>query len=177
MDQNLMALLSAVLSGQKAPLSGQQSQAPMQTQAMQPMPAPMAQPMMPAQQSAAMGQGYTGGPMRPLASEQNDHGNDGGITPGVDPGTDDGGGKGDGKGGKGNNNDRLSRFEKQMRKIGNKGPRAYTNAIEKNLGFNEPTVGYGKTDPSTFKTGMANSLASVLTGTPQPDPNQPVKMY
>jgi hypothetical protein len=169
MDQNLMALLTQVLSGQGQPLSGQQRQASMQMPAQQPMRQPQ---QMPAQQQPVVGQGYRAPTMLPMAGEQPDHGpfddpNDGGNG-GGDKDKDGNGGKGKGP--------NLSWFERKMREIGRKGPTAYPKYIEKNLGMNKPTVGYGKTDPSTFKTGMASSLASVLTGTPEPDPNQPIKM-
>jgi len=156
MQNDLMALLTAVLSGQGM---AKQSPAPMQPMAAQQPMQPMAKPMMPRQPA----------PQMLIGTRPGEHGNDGGI-PGAGPGTDNGNGNGtpdDGKGGgKGNNNARLSHFERQMRRIGNKGPTAYTNAMEKNLGMRKPTIGYGGKDPSAFRTGMMDSLADVLTGTP-----------
>lgn len=182
MNPDMMALLKSILSGQG--MSGtQQPAAPMQA----PMQAPMAaQPQMQAPQMPMAAQRQPiqmpGTSLLPMAAnEQHDTGQGTGVTPGVDQGLDDGSGNngGDGKGGgdhgRGAN---LSKFERRMREIANRGPHAYTQAIKKNLGFREITPGYGKADPSKFKTGMADSLASVLTGTPDPNnPPIPPKMY
>lgn len=158
MNQNLMALLTTVLSGQNQPLSGQPRPAPMP---MQPQPA---QPM--------MARGAQGGMLQMPGVRQNEHGNDG-YVPGTGPGGNDTGpntSTGNGHGGKAEDNRRLSAFERKMREIANKGPKAYTPAIKKNLGFGQPTIGYGKADPSSFKTGMADSLAGVLGSNPTPAP-------
>lgn len=156
MDQNLMALLASVLSGRGQGLSG----------GMQARPQPMAQPM--AQTTArpmtVQSQPMTG--VRPMAGEQPDHGP---FTDG-DTGHDGGGDKDKDKGGGGGNGGNLSWFEKKMREIGRKGPTAYPKYMQKNLGMNKPTIGYGKADPSTFKTGMASALTGI------PDPNAPQKM-
>ena len=161
MDQNMMALLASILAGKGQGLSGGG------TQQSAPAAAPM-QPMQPQMQKPAMAVSRTAGPQPQsvIGTRPGEHGND----PGMVFGGDNGGGnpngdKGDGKGGQSGNNQRLSAFEKKMRQIGNKGPTAYTNAIEKNLGFRKPTIGYGKADPSSFATGMTQSLSDVLTGT------------
>jgi hypothetical protein len=169
MNPDMMALLKSILSGQG--MSGtQRPAAPMQT----PMQPQMQRPQMPMTAQQPMQMPATS--LLPMAaSEQHDGRPDLGVTPGIDQGLNDGRGDngGDGKGGgdhgRGAN---LSKFEELMRKIANKGPRAYTKPIEKNIGVNKITPGYGKADPSTGRTGMADSLASVLNGTP--DPN---KMY
>lgn len=155
MDQNLMTLLAAVLSGQGKSFTGQQQ------------PAPAQQPMMAAKPAASPM--MQPGPQQAVGMRPGEHGND--QPPSVNPGLNDGGGKGGdggngGHGGRAGNNQRLSHFERQMRRIGNKGPQAYTKQIEKNLGFKEITPGYGGTNPSSMKTGMATSLANVLTGGP-----------
>lgn len=151
MQSDLMTLLKAVLAGR-----GMSPASPMAMQT-------QAQPMTAAPMAAPVGGVQAGGPMLPMAGEQQTHGNDG-ETPNVNPGVADGG-DGGGQGGGAGNNQRLSHFEMKMRQIANKGPTAYTNAIEKNLGFRKPTIGYGKADPSTFRTGMTQNLSDVLNGT------------
>lgn len=153
MDQNMMTLLAALLSGRNQPLSGQPKQAQMQM------------PAMPAQQQPAAGQGYRTTTMMPMASERPDHG------PNL-PGDHDGGGNngdGDKNGNGGGRNRNLSRFERKMREIGQKGPKAYPKYIEKNLDLNKPTIGYGKKEPSAFATGMATALTGI------PAPSQPAQ--
>lgn len=159
MNQNMMALLSSILAGKGAPMSGMASQ-----------PAPAAAPMQPQMQKPATAVNRVAAPQPQslIGTRPGEHGNDPDL---VIDGSGNGGGnptgdKGDGKGGgKGNNNARLSDFERQMRRIGNKGPQAYSNAIEKNLGFRKPTIGYGAKDPSEFRTGMTQGLSDVLMGT------------
>lgn len=158
MDQNMMALLASILAGKGPGLSGAGTQ----------QPAPAAAPMQPQMQKPAMAVSRTAGPQPQslIGTRPGEHGNDPGMVgSGGNGGGNPTGDKDDGKGGRSGNNQRLSAFEKKMRQIGNQGPTAYTNAIEKNLGFRKPTIGYGKADPSSFATGMTQSLSDVLTGT------------
>lgn len=165
MNPDMMAILKSILSGQG--LSGSKTPAaPMQMPVQMPM---QPQPQMQAPQMAMAAQRA---PLIPMsANEQPDHAGPG-DWPNPDLGDGHGGDGGDGKGGHGDHGkgSNLSKFELLMRQIASKGPRAYTHAIDKNLGANKITPGYGKTDPSTFKTGMADSLANVLTGGPTNPP-------
>lgn len=102
------------------------------------------------------------------ASERVDHGNTDGNNGnggnGGNGGNNGGGGGGGGGGGNNGGGHRLSDFEKLMNKIGNKGRRAYPNYVKDNVGFNNPTIGYGTEAPKSFKSGMATKSFMDLFG-------------
>lgn len=140
MEQNMLTLLTSILSGQ-SPAAGRMQQ-PVQTP------------------TNAM-------PRIPMRSERPDHGNSGHND---NPNSDGDGGDKPGGGKGGGNGSNLSDFEKLMNRIAARGPKAFTKPMQHNVGIGQPTIGYGKADPSSFKTGMATVLSGVPTPTPTPTP-------
>lgn len=71
---------------------------------------------------------------------------------------------GDGDGKDGEETEKLSRLQKQMQAMVDAGPSGYSNAIRKNLGMNEPTIGYGN-NPKNDTSGMTR-LMGLFSGNP-----------